>query len=300
MARPSPDRRRRAQPRRARAGRSRGPGAADPRREPVRRRARAGRRARPRRAGPDHVHERHRGRAQGGRARPALPARPAPAGARLAGAGARRAGVVHGRQRLVEVGPQRLHGPLAGGRRGAAARRPLRPPRAARAARARARERALHGAHRVPRDRQAGHPPGGGGPARDGRRRRGPEPGGAAGLGGGHRPADPRRLRPDRDRPADGQPCPAERARPGSMGRALPGVAARDRGRRAGAGALQRADLLPRLPRRAGAPESARRTGAGRAGACSERRRGRPAGTPATASAATRTAGCTSRAAPTT
>ena len=45
---------------------------------------------------------------------------------------------------------------LAGATR-AAARRALRPARAARAARARARERALHGADRVPRDRQARH-----------------------------------------------------------------------------------------------------------------------------------------------
>ena len=67
----------------------------------------------------------------------------------------RRARLVHGRQRLVEVGPQRVHRAVAARRGGAAARRALRPPRAAGAARARARRRAVHGADRVPRDRQA-------------------------------------------------------------------------------------------------------------------------------------------------
>ena len=43
------------------------------------------------------------------------------------GAGPGRAGVVHRRQRLVEVGSQRVHRPLAGGRRRPAARCPLRP-----------------------------------------------------------------------------------------------------------------------------------------------------------------------------
>ena len=133
---------------------------------------------------------------------------------------------------------------------------------------------------------------------RDGRRRRGPEPRGAAGLGGGHGPADPRRLRPDRDRPADREPARRARAA-GIDGARAARRGARDRGRRARAGALQRPDLLPRLPRRGGAPRAA----GGRGPVALERaaRRGaRTAGTPATASAATRTAGCTSKAAPTT
>ena len=69
--------------------------------------------------------------------------------------------------------------------------------------RARARERAVHGADRVPRDRQARRAAAGRRPARAGRRRRGAEPGGAARVARGDRPVDPRRLRPDRDRPAD-------------------------------------------------------------------------------------------------
>ena len=67
---------------------------------------------------PDHLHERHRRRAQGRRARPALPRRPAPAGRALARRAPRRARVVHGGQRLEQVGAQRLHRA-----RGCAARR---------------------------------------------------------------------------------------------------------------------------------------------------------------------------------
>ena len=48
--------------------------------------------------------------------------------------------------------------------------------------RARARERAVHGADRVPRDRQARDAARAAGPARDGGRRRGAQPGGAARL----------------------------------------------------------------------------------------------------------------------
>ena len=80
--------------------------------------------------------------------------RPAPAGGALAGRARGRAGVVHGRLGLVEVGAQRVHRALAVGRERAAARRALRPGRAPGAARARARERAVHGADRVPRDRR--------------------------------------------------------------------------------------------------------------------------------------------------
>ena len=99
---------------------------------------------------------RHRGRAEGGAPRPALPARPAPAGRALARARA-------GRARRGARPPSGWSksarnvfiAPVAARRRRAAARRALRPARAPRAARARARRRALHGADRVPRDRQA-------------------------------------------------------------------------------------------------------------------------------------------------
>ena len=69
---------------------------------------------------------RHVRRAQGRGARSALPPRPAPAGRALARRPPRRARLVHGGQRLVEVGAQRLHRSVAAGRRGAPARRPLR------------------------------------------------------------------------------------------------------------------------------------------------------------------------------
>ena len=70
------------------------------------------------------------------------------------------------------------------------------------------------------------------------------------------RPGDPRRLRPDRDRPADRQP--RRRARTaGSMGRALPGREAVDRGRRAGRRPRDGPDVLPEvLGRRRADPAS--------------------------------------------
>ena len=61
-----------------------------------------------------------------------------------------------------------------------------------------------------------------------------------------------------------------EQARPGSMGRALPGVGLLDQGRRADGQPGDRADLLPRLPRRAGAARRGR----------SVERRGPPPGRP--------------------
>ena len=136
----------------------------------------------------------------------------------------RRPCLVHGRERLVAVRTQRVRGCLAARRNGAAPRRPLRPRRAARAARARARCRALHVPHRVPRDRQTrGAPPAGSSASRP-RRRGAAQPGGRARLAGGGEHLDPRRLRPDRDRPSDRH---ADRAagRPGSMGRPLPASA---------------------------------------------------------------------------
>ena len=96
-------------------------------------RAGAGRRAgRPSDPCLDHLHERHGGRAQGRRARPALPRRPARAGRALARRPARRPRLVHRGQRLVEVGAQRLHRTVDPRRRRAAARRALRPRRAPR------------------------------------------------------------------------------------------------------------------------------------------------------------------------
>ena len=201
----------RAQPGRARG---RGPDRRDrgrARRGPAGGRAGSAGGAFPRRPVPDRVHERDRGRAQGGGARAALPRRAAHAGRALARAGGRRARVVHGGQRLVEVGAQCLHRALAAGRRGAAARRALRARGAAGRPGARAREPALHGADRVPRDRQARAAAGPPGAHRPGRRRGGAQPRGPAGLGGGDRPRHPRRLRADGDRSAHRQP--ARRAR---------------------------------------------------------------------------------------
>ena len=232
---------------------------------------------------PDHVHERHRGRAEGRRPRPALPRRPARAGRALARARARRPRLVHGRQRLEQVGAQRLHRTVDPRRRGAAARRALRSRRAVGAARARARQRALHGADGVPRHRQARDAAPDRLAARARRRRRGAEPRGAARVGGGDRPADPRRLRPDRDRPADGHAA----GRGGPAGLDGPPAARRapvDRRRRARRRPGDGADVLP-----ASTPATRGR-----------RSRAEAPGAPATASPATTTATSSSRAAPTT
>ncbi len=121
--------------------------------------------------------------------------------------------LVHGRLGLVEVRAQRVHRAVAARRRGAAARRPLRPRRAARHRRARGRERPLHGADGVPRDRQPRAAAADRLAARPRRRRRGARPRGARRLARGDRPVDPRRLRADGDRPAHRPP--AGRARRG-------------------------------------------------------------------------------------
>ena len=198
---------------------------------------------------PDHVHERHLGRAEGRRARPALPLRPAPAGRALAGRARGRAGVVHGRLGLVEVRAQRVHRARGCRARRAAARRALRPARAPRAARARAGERAVHGADRVPRDRRA--------------RDAGALPD-LRGMVAAGEALNPEVLRAWREatgldiRDGYGQTetgqltgiAPSEPARPGSMGRALPGVALSVERRRADRRPGERADVLPRLPRR--------------------------------------------------
>ena len=91
-----------------------------------------------------------------------------------------------------------------------------------------------------------------------------------------------------------GEPRPARIDGPRPAGRR-----ARDRGRRAGTRARHRPDLLPRLPRRGGPPRAVAPAAGRRVGACARPQTG-PAGTPVTVSAATRTAGCTSRAGPTT
>ena len=163
----------------------------------------AGGRARARGPVPRHVHLRHGGRAEGGAARPALPDRPARC---RPSTGSRRRPerlvVVHGRLRLVEVGAQRLHRAVAARRGGAAARRALRPPRAAGDPRAEEVDtlcmapteyRVIAKRATLRRVRRA---------ARARRRRRGAQPRGAARLARGDRAVDPRRLRPDGDRPA--------------------------------------------------------------------------------------------------
>ena len=176
--------------------------------------------------------------------------------------------------RLVEVGAQRLHRALAHGRHGAAARRPLRPRGAARRRRARGRERALHGAHRVPRGREArGAARAARAPPRR-RRRRAAQPRDRPPLARRGRDRDPRRLRPDRDRRAHRD---ADRpARPARVdGPPPPRLQAVDRRGRAVRRPLDRAHVLPRRARTT-------------------------SGAPATASARTRTATSGSRAAPTT
>ena len=136
-----------------------------------------------------------------------------------------RAVVVHRGVGLVEVGPQRLHRAVAARRGGAAARRALRPAGAARDPRARARRHALHGADGVPRDRQAG----------DAARRSSD----LHGLVAAGEALNPEVLRAWHEATGlwirdgygqtetgqlTGMPL-GEEARPGSMGRALPGIA---------------------------------------------------------------------------
>ena len=155
--------------------------------------------------------------------------------------------LVHGGERLVEVGAQRVRGRLAARRRGAAPRRPLRPRRAARrcssasgvdvlcmapteyrAIAKRAELRPLPGLrHAV----AAGEP-------------LNPEVVRAWQEGAGR--GGPRRLRPDRDRRAHrhaDRPAGAARAR---WARPLPGFRALDRRGRAVRGPGHRAHLLPR------------------------------------------------------
>ena len=138
---------------------------------------------------PDHVHERHRGRAEGRRARPALPRRPGAAGRALARAAARRPRLVHGRQRLEQVGAQRLRRALDPRRGGAAARRALRSRTSAWSCSSASASNVLCMApteYRVIAKRATLRPLAGAARAR--RRRRGAEPRGAARLAGGDGP----------------------------------------------------------------------------------------------------------------
>ena len=133
--------------------------------EPV---AGGGLRGRPPRA--DRLHLRHRRRAEADPPRARLPARAERAGRALVRRAAGRPVLVHRRERLVAVGAQRVRGRVA-------ARAPPRccttrrfdPEERLELLEPRARERALHVAHRVPRDREArarsGRPPACGMPA---------------------------------------------------------------------------------------------------------------------------------------
>ena len=253
-------------------------GAGRPGRAPVRR---PSRRRRPsfaaRGPGADRVHLGHGGRAEADPPRARLPARPERAGRALVRGAAGRPVLVHRRQRLVAVGPQRLRG-----RRGSAA-----PPRCSttrrfdpderlellerervnvlcmspteyRAIAKRARAAAAAGA--APRRA----PPASRSTPRwcaPGRR-----PSGVA-VHDGYGQTETGHL--------TGMPI-GPPVRPGSMGRPLPGFRAWIDDGRAGGGPGHRADLLPR------------------------RRRATGPGAPATACARTRTATSGSRAAPTT
>ena len=187
-------------------------------------RAAAARRAGARGPVPDHVHERHRGRAEGRPARPALPRRPAPAGRALA---RRRARATSSGAPRPAAGASRRA--TSSSRRGCAAPPPCCTTRASTRPSGSSSSSASGSTvlcmapteYRViakrarPRARRA---------ARPRRGRRGAQPRGPARLARGDRAVDPRRLRADGDRPAHGHAA-GRAARPGSMGRPLPGRA---------------------------------------------------------------------------
>ena len=150
--------------------------------------------------GADRLHLGHDRRAARRRPRLPLPDRPARPGRALARLPPGRAGLVHDRARLVEVGPQRLPRPLADRRRGGDPRRPLRPGRAARPRRGARRQRALPGADRVPDAGQA-------------HRRCGPSPPCAAWSPPARR-SRPRRSPPSARRWASSPPTATARPRP--------------------------------------------------------------------------------------
>ncbi len=208
-----------------------------------------------------------------------LPGQPHP-GRALARRPRGRSGLVHDRDRMVEVGSQRLPRAVALRRGGDDRRRSLRPADAARARRARARRRPLPGADRVPDPRRAHRAAAGALAAADGLRRGGARPRGDRGLPRGHRARDPRRLRADRDWPADRQ----SRRRGGP--RRLDG---KSHCRASSCGSTTRSS---RSARRAARPSFAATSTASRSPASG--------GRPATSSAPTRTATSGTRAGPTT
>ena len=250
-------------------------GARGARRAPVHGPARPGGGPLARRSRARGLHVGHLGRGQAHPPRARLSGGPGRAGRALVRGPAGGPVLVHGRERVVQVRPQRVRGPLAARRRRTAPRRPLRPRGAARRAGARASGRALHGAHRVPGHRQAGAPAPPPLPAPRRGRRRAAEPGGGERVGAHRGRGGARRLRPDRDRGPHRHADRPARAR-GVHGQGAARLPALDRRGRAVRRPGQRAHLLP---------ATARATGRG---------------APATACARTRTAISGSRGAPTT
>ena len=154
-------------------------------------------------------------------------ARPAPAGRALARRPPRRAGLVHGGERLVQVGAQRLHRAVAAGRRALLHDARFDPHQRLELLAREGVERAVHGAHRVPRDRQAGRA------ASRARALRGLVAAGEAlnadVLRAWEEATGPQ-VRDGYGQTETGQLTgnpPDVPARPGSMGRPLPGVALR-------------------------------------------------------------------------
>ena len=212
---------------------------------------------------PDHVHERHRGRAQGRRARPALPRRSGAPGRALARRPRRRPRLVHGGQRLEQVGAQRLHRAVAARRGRAAARRALRPARAPRDPRARARWPCC--AWRRPSSgviAKRAEPRPVAGAARARRRRRGAQSRGAAPRST-RRPACGSATATARPRPGRRPACRRRGGPPRLDGAGAAGRPAVDRRRRAVRGPGHGPDVLPRLPaaRDAGRRGTSWRTG---------------------------------------
>ena len=265
-----------------------GRGRRRPRRGPAAGDAGRGRGDGPRGPGADRLHLRHHRRAARGRARLPLPVRPADPGRALVRLAQGRAGLVHDRDRLVEVGPQRLPRPLADRRRRGHPRRPLRPRRAARLRRGARRQRPLPGADRVPDAGQAhracarcprcaGWSP----PASRWTRRRSPPSSAATGL----EPADGYGQTETGQVTAN---LAGEPVRQGSMGKPLPGIEVRIAAADAEARRAASCSCAPPPP-----PPSSPATSTASASRAS-------GGRPATWSAKTTTATSSSRAATTT